>query len=92
MDRIENELKAALRRKSAPPGFTARVMVRIEEHKCAGNIFRRFLPGRPLMLAAAALAVVFIGAVVYEYPRYIRDRNEAAFQDTLTANSYQPGT
>jgi hypothetical protein len=85
MDRIENDLKAALRRKPVPPGFAARVMERIEENKSAGNIFRRFLPGRPWMLAAAALAAMAIGAVVYEYPRYIRDRNEAAFQDTLTA-------
>ena len=37
------------------------------------------------MLAAAALAVIMIGAVVFEYQRYIRNRNEAAFQDTLTA-------
>lgn len=85
MDRIENDLRAALRRKPAPPGFAARVMKRIEEDKYAGNILRRFLPGRSWMLAAAALAAMAIGAVVYEYPRYIRDRNEAAFQDTLTA-------
>jgi hypothetical protein len=85
MDKIENDLKAALRRKQAPPGFAARVMERIEENKSTGNIFRRFLPGRPWVLAAAALAVMAIGAVVYEYPRYIRSRNEAAFYDTLAA-------
>ena len=87
MDKIENDLKAALRRKPAPPGFAARVMERIEEDKSAGNIFQRFLPGRSWMLTAAALAVIAVGAVVYEYTRYIRDRNDAAFYDTLTAIS-----
>jgi hypothetical protein len=29
--------------------------------------------------------VIAIGAVVYEYPRYIRDRNDAAFYETLAA-------
>lgn len=85
MDKIENDLKAALRRKPAPSGFAARVMERIDEDKSAGNIFQRFLPGRSWLLAVAALAVIAIGAVVYEYPRYIRDRNEAAFYDTLAA-------
>ncbi len=85
MDRIENDLKAALRRKQAPPGFAARIMERIDEDKSARKVFQRFLPGKPWMLAAAALAVMAIGAVVYEYPRYIRGRNEAAFQNTLAA-------
>ena len=85
MDRIENDLKAALRRKPAPPGFAARVMERVEKDKSTGSIFQRFLPGRSWMLAAAALAVIAIGAVVYEYPRYILNRNDAAFYDTLAA-------
>ncbi len=85
MDRMENDLKAALRRKPAPQGFTARVLERIERNESVRNITRRFLPGRSWMLAAAALAVMAIGAAVFEYQRYIRNRNEAAFQDTLTA-------
>lgn len=85
MNRIEDDLKAALRRKPAPPGFAERVMGRIEDNPIGQSSFRRFFPGRSWMLAAAALAVIMIGAVVFEYQRYIRNRNETAFQDTLTA-------
>jgi len=87
MRQIENDLKAALRRKPAPPGFAGRVLERIEDNKFARNSSRRFLPGRSWMLAAAALAVMMVGAVVFEYQRYIRNRNEKAFQNTLAAIS-----
>jgi hypothetical protein len=87
MHRIEDNLKAAFRRKPAPPGFTQRVLERIEDDKTLRKTPRRFLRGRPWMLAAAALVLMMIGTGVFEYRQYIRNRNEAAFQSTLTAIS-----
>ena len=87
MHRIEDDLKAALRRKPAPPGFAARVLRRIEDSKSSRKPSRHFIIGRPWMFAAAALVLMMVSAGVFEYQRYIRNRNEAAFQNTLTAIS-----
>jgi hypothetical protein len=87
MHRIEDDLKAALRRKPAPPGFAERVLKRIEDSKSSKKPPRHLVIDRPWILAAAALVLMMISAGVFEYQRYIRNRNEAAFQDTLTAIS-----
>jgi hypothetical protein len=87
MHRIEDDLKAALRRKPAPPGFAARVLERIEDSKSLGKPSRHLIIDRPWILAAAALVLMMISAGVFEYQQYIRNRNEAAFQNTLTAIS-----
>jgi hypothetical protein len=87
MQRIEDDLKAALRRKPAPPGFAARVLERIEDNKSLRKPSRHPIMDRPWILAAAALVLMMISAGVFEYQRYIRNRNEAAFQDTLAAIS-----
>lgn len=87
MNRIENDLKAALRRRPAPPGFVDRVLERIENDKHVENTPRRFLPGRSWILVAASLAVMAISAVTFEYQRYVNNRNQEALQHTLTALS-----
>jgi spore maturation protein CgeB len=87
MHQIEDDLKAALRRKPAPPGFAARVLERVEERKSLRKPFRQLMIDRPWILAAAAFVLMTISAGVFEYQRYIRNRNEAAFQNTLTAIS-----
>jgi len=85
-NRIENDLRNALRRKPAPEGFADGVMDRL-----AAGADR--LPARPfrrrhyrLLVAAAAIAV-FIGAGVLEHQRRIRSRNAEALQRTLAAFS-----
>jgi hypothetical protein len=87
MHRIEDDLKAALRRKPAPPGFAAKVLERIEDDEFVRKNSRRFTRGRLWMFAAAAAAVMMISAVVFEYQRYVRNRNEAALQHTMAAIS-----
>lgn len=85
MHRIEDDLKAALRRKPAPPGFAERILERIEEDKSLRRDFLRLRTGRRRLFAAAALVLMTIGAGVFGYRQYIRNRNETAYQNTLTA-------
>jgi len=84
---IENDLKTALRRKPAPPGFTAKVLKRIEDNKFDQRAPRRSMPHKLWALAAAALILVVVGTGVFQYQQRIRNRNEAALQRTLTALS-----
>ena len=85
MNHIEDDLKAALRRKPAPPGFAAKVFERIENealHKKAPRGFSR----NPFWMAAAASVILAItGTGIYQY--HIRTRNEAALDRTLAALS-----
>jgi hypothetical protein len=85
MKRIEDDLKAALRRKPAPPGFAAKVFHRLE-----GSDFqkppKRF-PARQSWMAAAAIIVLTAGLSIFAYQRHVEARNEAALQRTLTALS-----
>jgi hypothetical protein len=80
MHQIEDDLKNALSRKPAPPGFTARVLER------TGSAGRRS-PRRVWALAAAASLVLVSGAGIVQYQRYIRARNDAALQRTVAALS-----
>ena len=86
MNRIEDDLKAALRRKPAPPGFAAKVSERIENKALSKRAPRRIF-GNPLWMAAAAMILITIGAGVVEYQGHVRARNEAALNRTLTALS-----
>jgi hypothetical protein len=87
MNHIEDDLKAALRRKPAPPGFAAKVMERIENGSFNQNVPRSFLRNPFWMAAAAAVVLVAIGAGIFGYQSHIRARNEAALHRTLAALS-----
>ena len=87
MNRIEDELKAALRRKPAPPGFASRVLERIDDGTYARNASRDFAPNRLRVLAIAATIAIIIWAGVFLFQRHVRARNEAALQRTLNAIS-----
>jgi hypothetical protein len=87
MNQIEDELKAALRRKPAPPGFASRVLERIDDDTSARNESRRIVPNRLRILAVAAAAALIVWAGLFAYQQHIRARNEAALQRTLTAIS-----
>jgi hypothetical protein len=86
MNRIEDDLKAALRRKPAPPGFAAKVLDRVGDRAFRNKANRRFLPNR-FWAAAAAMIIVAVSLGVFSYQRHIQTRNEAALQRTLMAFS-----
>jgi hypothetical protein len=87
MNRFEDELKAALRRKPAPPGFASKVLERIDEDTIARNASRRFVPNRLWILAVAAMVAIIAWAGLSAYQQRIRARNEEALKRTLTAIS-----
>jgi hypothetical protein len=87
MNRIEDELKAVLRRKPAPPGFDSRVMERIDEDTHVRAESRGFTPNRFRILAVAATVSIIVWACVYSFQQHVHTRNEAALQRTLNAIS-----
>ena len=87
MNRIEDELKAALRRKPAPPGFALRVMGRIDDGTCAHNTSGGFTPSRIRIFAVAASIAIIVWVGVFSFQRYVHTRNEAALQRTMNAIS-----
>jgi hypothetical protein len=87
MNHIEDDLKAALRRKPAPAGFAAKVFERIESEALNKKTPRSFLRNPFWMAAAAAVILMTIGAGVLGYQHHIRTRNEAALNQTLAALS-----
>jgi hypothetical protein len=87
MNHIEDDLKAALRRKPAPPGLAAKVFERIEGEALNKKAPRSFFRNPFWMAAAAAVIFVTIGAGVLGYQHHIRARNEVALNQTLAALS-----
>lgn len=91
MKPLEEELKDALRRREPPPGFTARVMARVEQEaearaRRAAEPARRPTPwtwfGRKLSVsfgavaAAAAVLVLAVSLVVWQQHRMAQERRE----------------
>ena len=88
MNRIEDELKAALSRKPAPPGFASRVMKRIEDRgSYTRNTSLGFMRNRLRILAVAAMAMIVAWIGMFAYQQHVRARNRAALQHTLAAIS-----
>jgi hypothetical protein len=87
MNPIEDELKAALRRKPAPPGFAAKVFERIERETLRQRASRRWFIHPFWRSAAAAVILMTAGAGIIGYRQYIRMRNEAALNRTMAALS-----
>jgi len=86
MNRIEDDLKAALRRKPAPPGFAAKVFDCVGASSVRKATNKHFLSSQ-FGLAAAAMLILAIGLGIVSYRRHIEVRNEAALQRTLMALS-----
>jgi hypothetical protein len=80
MNRIEDDLKAALRRKPAPPGFADKILDRVNAGVSGERAGRRLWPGR-FWMAAAAIAIGCFG--IFSYQQHIQVRNEEALQRTL---------
>jgi hypothetical protein len=87
MNNIEDDLKAALRRRPAPAGFAAKVFERIENESVGRRIHRRLFYSPLRLLAAAAVIIVTVGAGIMGYQQYVRRRNDAALNRTMAALS-----
>lgn len=85
MNDIEDDLKAALCRKPAPPGFAAKVFERMEDGSASSKA--RWKVSNPFWMAAAAVILMMVGSGVVGYRHHVRTRNEAALNRTLAALS-----
>jgi len=85
MDRLEDALREALRRKQAPEGFAERVLAR-QSTPARWDRFRFWLDPPSLRWAgAAALTLVLLAGIQYSAERRRRAEGEAAKQQILTA-------
>lgn len=87
MNNIEDDLKAALRRKPAPDGFAAKVLERVENESARSRIRHRLVFSPLQWFAAAAVIIMAVGAGLIGYQQYVRSRNEAALNRTMAALS-----
>lgn len=81
---IDDQLRRALSRESAPPGFAAAVLAQVEAHKKVIPFWRR-----PLTLALAAIFLVaaIVPPSISEYQRRQQERALQARAQLLTALS-----
>jgi hypothetical protein len=87
MNPIEDDLKAALRRKPAPLGFADRVFERIKRDAPGKRATRRLFNNPFWRAAVASVILMASGAGIIGYRQYIHMRNEAALNRTLAALS-----
>lgn len=86
MNRLEDELRNALRREAPPPGFTDRVLARAAEQKRSWSFAALFGMRAMRWAVAGALALVMVGAgFEYQKQREERVRGEAARAQVLLA-------
>ncbi|MCU0242964.1 MAG: hypothetical protein MUF51_11140 [Vicinamibacteria bacterium] len=86
MQRLEHDLKDALRRQQAPSGFAERVLAQaLGETPERPSTPRLLFLRRGWTLAAAAALIALIGAGLFARQSYVRQRNEAALHQTLAA-------
>jgi hypothetical protein len=84
MSRLEDDLRSALRRRSAPAGFAARVLAQVETGPAVRAIPKRRIP-RPVWALAAAV-VLAMGLGTFQYQRQeVEYRRQVALEKTLTA-------
>lgn len=88
MNRFEDELTEALKRREPPPGFAERVMARLETEPRPGPWRRLAAWFRPPVLrfaAFACIALLLFAGVRYESRRRERLRAEAARDQAMLA-------
>ena len=81
MNRFEDDLKRALRREQAPAGFAGRVLARQAAPAPKARLWFRLR----WAAAAAALAVVLVGAFEFRAGQHRRAQGELAKAQVLTA-------
>jgi hypothetical protein len=105
MNELENDLRSALKRTDAPPGFTGRVMDRIPEKRAEALIAEaealiaeKVVTIRPVrrwrkqwLAAAAALSIGVIGGEAWEQHQR-RIQGERAKQELMYALTVVSGT
>jgi hypothetical protein len=84
MNRLEDDLRAALRRRDPPEGFAARVLARLGPERTRRRVSLR-VRSKPWIrwAAAAALALVVLAAPLAEYHR--RREGEAVRNQAMLA-------
>ncbi|HEY0144249.1 MAG TPA: hypothetical protein VGF48_25410 [Thermoanaerobaculia bacterium] len=79
---LDNDLSRALRRESPAPGFSSRVLARIERDAS------RITPRRPIWWRAAAASLTFtllLGGGYAAHQRYERHKGEQAREQVMQA-------
>ena len=85
MDRLEDALREALRRKQAPEGFAERVVARHAAPNWRQKLWLWFEPPSLRWAGAAALTLVLAAGVQYTSEQRRRSQGEAAKEQVLTA-------
>ncbi len=75
MNRLEEELKSALRREEPPEGFSDRVLARVAGHERQRQRSRRWFAMPVLRWAAAAVIIIAAGGG-FEYHKQVQERRE----------------
>jgi hypothetical protein len=83
MSRLEDELRNAMRREDAPPGFAARVMARIDAAPARRHVFH--LPAFRWAAAAVAAMLLLAAGIGYERQRTARMEGERAKEQVMLA-------
>jgi hypothetical protein len=84
MSRLEDDLRSALRRRSAPAGFAARVLAQVETRPAVPAAPKRRIPRPAWALAAAAVLALGFGMVQHQRQQ-VEHRRQIALEETLTA-------
>ncbi len=85
MNRLENELRTAMRREDPPEGFAGRILARVQETK--RSTWTEFFASRSLRWAVAGAMCLMLAVAGIEYKRAQeeRARGEAAKQQLMLA-------
>jgi hypothetical protein len=88
-DGLDEELRQALRREEAPPGFAERVLAGVRRQEATEPWWRRWTRLHVVALRYATALVLVVAVVIgtWEYQRYRQERREgeAARQQVLLA-------
>jgi hypothetical protein len=88
--RLEEELRNALRRQDAPPNFAERVLARVEEQSARAGLWQRLVhvmqfPALRFATAAVLFMAILGGSMEYRHYRQEKRAGEAAKEQLMLA-------